>query len=82
MGTLSLYISMPQFSDVLMVWPGLRKLDFEGCEDLADASVDGLTRLSSLTHLNVSDCPTLSQSGLSRLTGRMPRHCAVFHGYS
>ncbi|EIE21888.1 RNI-like protein [Coccomyxa subellipsoidea C-169] len=62
--------------------PGLRKLDFEGCEDLADASVDGLTRLSSLTHLNVSDCPTLSQSGLSRLTGRMPRHCAVFHGYS
>lgn len=62
--------------------PGLRKLDMEGSEDLTDAELDSLTHLTGLTHLNISDCALLTQTGISQLTSRMSRHCAVFQGYS
>lgn len=61
---------------------GLRKLDFEGSEDLTDERLEGLTRLTGLTHLNTSECPLLTQPGLSQLIARMPPTCAVFHGSS
>ncbi len=61
---------------------GLRKLDLEGSEDLTDAKLEDLTHLTGLTHLNISDCALLTQTGLNQLASRMSRHCAVFQGYS
>ncbi|BDA46985.1 probable f-box/LRR-repeat protein 14 [Coccomyxa sp. Obi] len=68
--------------DDLARLPGLRKLDLEGSEDLTDANLDSLMQLTGLTHLNISDCALLTQTGLNQLTLRMSRHCAVFQGYS
>lgn len=61
---------------------GLRKLDLEESEDLSDAQLDRLTHLTGLSHLNISDCALLTQTGINQLTSRMSPRCAVFQGYS
>lgn len=71
-----------KYSCILLMGSGLRKLDLEGSEDLTDASLDSVTRLTGLTHLNISDCALLTQTGINQITSRMSRHCGVFQGYS
>lgn len=60
---------------------GLRKLDLEACDDVDEAVLRSLVRLTNLRSLNLVDCRLLSQAGLAFITSRMRPRCKVYHGY-
>ena len=50
----------------------LRELNLRGCYKVADAGLQGLGRLHSLTALNLQECWQITQAGLKHLSGAHP----------
>ena len=61
---------------------GLRRLKLEGSVELHDETLLKLAALHGLTHLDVSECPSLALAAISALRRRMPASCAIFSATS
>ena len=61
---------------------GLRRLKLEGSVELCDETLLKLAALHGLTHLDISECPSLAPSAVSALRRRMPSSCAIFSATS
>ena len=57
---------------------GLRRLKLEGSVELYDETLLKLAVLRGLTHLDVSECPSLAPTAVTALRRRMPSSCAIF----
>lgn len=61
---------------------GLRRLKLEGSVELHDETLLKLAALGRLTHLDVSECPSLAPPAITALRRRMPSTCAIFSATS
>ena len=61
---------------------GLRRLKLEGSVELQDETLLKLAALGRLTHLDVSECPSLAPPAIAALRRRMPSSCAIFSATS